>query len=145
MGMGIHYECTNCDFTFELNYSGAARGNSAIAISECESGKHGELARFLLSEDCPICVNVGLAPSIYYCEDCKRFEERWSAHLSTDDEYKIVLCEKRYLIECPHCDNYMEGPFSGDEAKEFIEEHQMGACPKCKKEASLRWNEYEWS
>lgn len=144
MSMGIRYECTNCDFTLELNYSGAARANSDIALSECDNGKHGELVRFLLSEDCPICVDVILVPYIYYCEKCKLFEERWFAHLSTDAECNIALCEKQYLIDCQHCHSYMEGPYSGDEAAAFIEKHQMAACPECKKEASLRWHLYFW-
>ena len=142
MGRGIRWTCNDCGYEFSLTYLGGSRTNEEWTMDDCESGKYGELAQYLISDDCPVPIFVSESSEIYHCPECHGLFERWTLNLWAENDSHWFTA--RNLSEtCPNgCDCRLEGPYDGDEALKIIEEHWPANCPECGREASLRGSDY---
>ena len=141
MGSGITWTCKDCGREIDLFYLGGSRANTESVYAECERGAFGEIAKYLVSDECPIEINVGMDACIYYCPHCNELIERWKLGIWASDDFYYEVDEA--FPECPKCGSrHVQGPYSGDRALEVINEHEPTICPECGREASLRRGEY---
>ena len=141
MGNGICWTCKDCGKEIQLTYLGTTRPNTEWVFNECDRGEHGEIVRYLVSDECPVEVDVAKSANIYFCPECRGLFEYWSLHIWTGDGF--VFQSYDGLRDCPNgCESYLEGPYWGGRALEVIEEYEPYICPRCGHEASLRRSEY---